>query len=167
MQLHYYENIYEPEFDLGTLSPEERVWVGQHHFSDDFPVVAAIILHYLTLGIFSFIFYGLKHDDLPKLKNDDPNGLAAALLMFVPLFNYYWRFMCWVRLVRRLEFQYRLKGLACPVNKDLAIACMVCTFIPLANLVNFFILMPILISRIQAAIDGLNMDNQYNTSYSS
>ncbi len=165
MQLHYYENIYEPGFNIEALSIEERKRLGDHHFSDSFPVAGAIVLHYITLGLFSFIYYGMKHDDLPKLRSDDPNALMAVLLMFVPLFHLYWRFMLWVRLVRRLEFQYRLKGRVCPVNKDLAIACMVCSLIPVANLVNFFILMPILISRIQNAIDDLAVKNAYNTGY--
>lgn len=165
MHIQYHQNIYDDNFDLNTLSAEERKQAAAHQLGDPFPVAAAIILHYITLGIFSFIYYGLKHDDLPKLKSDDPNGLAAALLMFVPLFNCYWRFMCWVRLVRRLEFQYRLKGQESPVKHGLAVACMVCTFIPLANLVNFLILMPILISRIQAAIDGLGEANAFNKDY--
>jgi len=165
MQLHFYQNIYEPDFNLGTLNSEEIKRVEDHHLSDSFPVGAAIALHYLTLGFFSFIYYGLKHDELPKLRSDDPNGLMAVGLMFVPLFNLYWQFMLWVRLVKRLEFQYKLKNAPCPVNRDLAIACMICKMIPGINFVSFLVLMPILISQIQEAIDGLVNKNAYNTGY--
>ena len=165
MHIQFHDNIYDPEFDLGSLTPGDRKRATEHLLADRFSTVGAILLHYVTLGIFSFVYYGMKHDDLPKLKSDDPNALMAVGLMFVPLFNLYWQFMLWVRLVRRLQFQYRLRGQSSPVQPDLAITCAVCNLIPGINLISFLILMPMLISRIQEAVDRLAGQNHYNAGY--
>lgn len=76
-----------------------------------FPVAALVLLHFLTLGLFSFFWITGSHGRLPKLKSDDPSGFQAIAMCFVPVLNVYWFFVVYLRLTQRvnaLSTQYRL-----------------------------------------------------------
>jgi hypothetical protein len=68
-----------------------------------FPVVALILLHYLTLSIYTFFWITRVHGLLPRMKTDDPGATKAISLCFVPCFNIYWIVFVYARLARRLN----------------------------------------------------------------
>ncbi len=54
-------DMYDPAFDLSSLSDEQRSEFGQHQFTATFPTAAVIVLYCLTLGLFVLIYFGLKY----------------------------------------------------------------------------------------------------------
>ena len=79
------------------------------------------MLSIITLGIFGLVYMGLKHGQLPKVKSNDPGAGKAIGFWFIPFFHYYWIFVFWLRLVDRINFQYRLRGAPAPVSRNFAI----------------------------------------------
>ncbi|HYU60136.1 MAG TPA: hypothetical protein VEK39_05200, partial [Solirubrobacterales bacterium] len=45
-----------------------------------------------------------------------------------PFFNLYWQFIFWLRLVDRINFQYRLRGAPDAVSRDLALWTIILSF---------------------------------------
>jgi hypothetical protein len=79
-----------------------------------FPVAALILLHYLTLGLYSFFWVTGIHGRLPKMKSDDPDGFKAVALCFVPFYNIYWLYVVYARLTQRVNAcstQHRLPAM--------------------------------------------------------
>jgi len=79
-----------------------------------FPVAALILLHFLTLGLYSFFWITGTHGRLPKMKSDDPDGFKAVALCFVPFFNIYWLYVVYARLTQRINsfsIQHRLPAI--------------------------------------------------------
>ncbi|HEV3129547.1 MAG TPA: hypothetical protein VGY32_11225 [Solirubrobacteraceae bacterium] len=110
-------DLYHPATDLNTaLSPEQREELKQNQLTS-FSTPGAIILNIITLGLFGTIYYGLKSDALPKVKPDDPSGGKFIGFSFIPLFNIYWFFVAWPRLMDRINFQYRLRGQPAPIDR--------------------------------------------------
>ena len=66
-----------------------------------FPVIPLLLLHFLTLGIFTFLWMLSRHGTLPKYRADDPSAAKAIGLCFVPFYNLYWIVVVMVRLVDR------------------------------------------------------------------
>src|SRR5438874_12371470 len=66
-----------------------------------FPVVAVILLHYVTCGIFPLIWLNLMHGKLPRVRADDPSAGKAIGFCFIPFFNLYWIFFTYRRLCLR------------------------------------------------------------------
>lgn len=145
-------DVYSEDFNVSNLKHKEQF---MHHRLTEFPVWACIILHYVTLGIFSFIYFGLKHGDLPKVKDDDPSAGKAIGFSFIPFFNLYWMFIFWLRLVDRINFQLKLRHKDPEISKGLAIATVILMIIPYISLISFLILSPILIGFIQSANNNL------------
>jgi hypothetical protein len=129
---------------------------AQHRLTRFEPAVV-IILHFVTFGLFTFIWFGLKHGQLPVVAQDDPSAGKAIGFMFIPFFNiFYWNFIFWMRLCDRINLQLALRGLPPKAPKGLAQATCICTLIPyVGGLLNFFILMPILAGTLQSAINML------------
>jgi len=128
---------------------------AQHRLTRFEPAVV-IILHFVTFGLFTFIWFGLKHGQLPVVAQDDPSAGKAIGFMFIPFFNLYWLFVYWMRLCDRINFQLALRGLPPKAPKGLAQGTCICTLIPYAGgLLNYFILMPILAGTLQSAINML------------
>jgi hypothetical protein len=75
-----------------------------------------VLLSIVTFGIFGTVYLQLKQDKLPAVKPDDPSAAKAIGFMFIPLFNLYWYFVVWRRLVDRINFQYRLRGCPSPIS---------------------------------------------------
>ena len=73
--------------------------------SSKFSIILLLVLHFLTLGIFTFIWFCLLHGKLPKIRRNDPTTLKAILFHFIPIFNIYWIFFLWYRLCARVEEQ--------------------------------------------------------------
>lgn len=113
-------NPYDKYYDLNQLSEEQRQAYMQHTLTE-FPSWAVVVLSILTLGIFGTIYHGLKHSKLPEIKSDDFGAGKGIGFLLIPFFNLYWVFVFWLRLVDRINFQYRLRGAPPPVSRDLAL----------------------------------------------
>ena len=144
-------DIYNPDLDLSDLPGEERSAFLQHSFGFTFSVDAVIGLHFLTLGLFSLIHFGLKHSQLPMIKHDDFKARRAIGFMFIPFFNLYWQLRFWLRLVDRVNFQLRLRGLPFTVSRGLMLATIIVGLVPVANLAALLVMYPICIVQIERA----------------
>lgn len=152
-------DVYSKYFNMNNIDVIEEDYT-KNLFFDTFSVGVGILLHFLTFGIFTIIFCGLKHSKLPKIKSDDFSGGKAIGFLFIPFFNFYWLFVFWRRLAMRINFQFRLRNEKSPVSIGLATAICILTFIPyLGGAINFLVLMPILFSQIQSASNTLAIEN--------
>ena len=79
--------------------------VGSSPRLEPFPVAASVLLHFITLGLFSFFHLNLLHGKLPKVRPDDPSAGKAIGFMFIPFFNFYWVFFSYNRLCLRVDEQ--------------------------------------------------------------
>jgi hypothetical protein len=147
-------DIYAPAFDLSSLSDEQRSKFGQHQFTSTFPTAVVILLYFVTLGLFTLIYFGLKHSKLPVIKHDDFKAGKAIGFMFIPFFNLYWQFRFWLRLVDRVNFQLRLGGFSPTISKGLMLATVIVGLIPYVNFAAI-IMYPICIGKIQIACNKL------------
>ncbi len=152
--------VYEEHFNIKNLSSQEIDNYKKNLFFETFSSGEGILLHFLTLGIYTTIFCGLKHSKLPKVKSDDFSGGKAIGSLFIPLYNFYWLFVFWRRLVLRINLQFRLRNEQPPVSLSLATTICILTFIPyIGVLINYLILKPILFSQIQSASNKLATEN--------
>jgi len=158
--------IYEEHFNVNNLNSQEIDSFKKNQFFDTFSTGVGILLHFLTLGIFTTIYCGLKHSKLPKVKSDDFSGGKAIGFLFIPFFNFYWLFVFWRRLAMRINLQFRLRNEQPPVSLGLATTVCILTFVPyLGGAINYLILMPILFSQIQSASNKLANENMRNNQY--
>ena len=127
-------DVYNPVFDLSRLSDEQRSVFRQHQFTHTFSIDAVIGMHFVTLGLFTLIYFGLKHSKLPMIRHDDFKAGKAIGFMFIPFFNLYWQFRFWLRLVDRVNFQLSLRGLPPTISRSLMLATIIVSLIPVANL---------------------------------
>lgn len=146
------ENIYNDKVDLSKLSSKDRCVFKKHKLDSEFPIWACIILHYISVGIFDLIYYGVIHGKLPYLENDDPTTGKAIGFMFIPIYNIYWYFFFWLRLIDRIKLQYKLRKKKYSLNKTFFIIILIGSIIPYAG---FLVFMPIMIGLIQNAINRL------------
>ena len=133
-------DVYNPVFDLSSLSDEQRSAFVQHQFTYTFSIDALILLHFATLGLFTLIYFGLMHSQLPMIKHDDFKGRKAIGFMLIPLFNLYWQFRFWCRLVDRVKIQLRLRELPPTISRGLMLATIIVSLIPVANLVALLVM---------------------------
>jgi hypothetical protein len=127
-----------------------------HHDIEAFPIWATLLLHYLTLGLFSVVHVSLLHDRLPQAERDDPSAAKAVGFSFIPYFNLYWMFFNSLRLADRLNLQLRLRGLPDAVPRGLIIACSVISMIPyLGWFLGVFFLWPIAVGYFRSAANTL------------
>ena len=115
-------DLYDQSIDpRQALTPEQIEQLKQNRLKS-FSPGGAVALAVVTLGIFPFIYYLLKHDQLPKVKENDPSAGKAIGFSFIPYFNiFYWTWFVWVRLVNRINFQFRLRGQEAPLSKGVTI----------------------------------------------
>ena len=152
--------IYEQHFDVNAIPPNDQAQFRQHNIQNDFSVGLGIFLHFITFGIFTMIKVGLVFDQLPKIKEDDHNAGKAIGFLFIPLFNLYWVFVFWGQIVKRINFQYKLRGQHPPISYGLSLAHPICRLIPYVNFLCYLVLVPILYGQIQSAVNGLARENQ-------
>lgn len=149
-------NVYDSAFDLGQLlSPAEREAYGRHTLKR-FPTWLVVVLHFLTLGIFTFIYQGLKLSKLPLARDNDFRAAKGIGFCFIPFFNYYWVFRFVNAITDRLNFQLRLRGERPTVPRGLGIACCVLVILPFYTFpIGWFVLMPIVSAYMQSATNRL------------
>ncbi len=158
--------VYEEHFNVKNLNSQEIDSFKKNLFFDTFSTGVGILLHFLTLGIFTTIYCGLKHSKLPKVKSDDFSGGKAIGFLFIPFFNFYWLFVFWRRLAMRINFQFRLRNEQPPISLGLATTVCILAFVPyLGVAINYLILIPILFSQIQSASNKLANENMRNNQY--
>lgn len=141
-------DIYDRSFDLTSLSARQRSGFAQHRLAFTLAADGAIILHILTLGLFTLIYFGLMHSKLPMIKHDDFGARRAIGFSFIPGFNLYWAFRFWLRLVDRVSFQLRLRGLRPRISRRFMLATLIVSVIPGVN-VAALVMFPMCIAQIQ------------------
>jgi hypothetical protein len=152
-------DVYADGVDINqALSSEQREIYKQNSLTSFSPALA-VVLSLITGGLFSTIFYQLKHDQLPKVKQDDPSAGKAIGFMFIPLFNIYWQFFAWRRLADRINLQYRLRGKPEPISRGQVTALIVLALVgwipALLGWVAALVLWIMLILNTQNAINEL------------
>jgi hypothetical protein len=140
---------------VAHVPPGERFALMRHGV-EAFPVWAAVLLYFLTFGLFPLIHLSKLHDRLPRAERDDPSGNKAILFSFIPYFHFYWWVFNAARLADRINLQFRLRGLPDGVPRGLVIAAAVVGAIPYVNfLIGFPVLWPIAIAYFQHAANAL------------
>jgi hypothetical protein len=121
-----------------------------------FPVAVAILLHYVTFGLFTFIWLNLMHGKICRVRADDPSAGRAIGFCFIPLFNLYWVFFACRRLCLRIDEQRDLYGLPAGNLRGLATAACIFQVIPYLNtLLGYTILAPVFLGMMQASVNEL------------
>lgn len=147
-------NSVYPNLDPRHLALPERARLARHSLTS-FPAVAAVLLDFLTFGIFGFFYYPFKHDHFPIAASNDPSGGKAFGFQFIPYFNiFYWTFFKHRRLCDRLDLQLRLRGLPNAAPKGLLTAISIINiFVYVGWAFNWLFLWPIANARLQATIN--------------
>ena len=145
---------------FNKIPKDQKEDLVRHGFFSTFPVAVVVILHFLTFGLFTTIYMGLKHSKLPLIKHDDFSAGKAIGFLFIPFFNIYWYFVFWLRLVDRINFQHKLRNQPELIPKALMITTLILALIPYANMVGVFILMPICVGLIQSACNKLALSQE-------
>jgi len=126
------------------------------HRLTTFPVVLAILLHYMTFGLFTMIWLNLMHGRMCRVRADDPSAARAIGFCFIPFFNLYWIFFTYNRLCLRIDEQRGLYGLPASNLGGLAVTACILQIIPYLNfLIGYTIIAPIFIGTMQASINQL------------
>ncbi|QOV89498.1 GYF domain-containing protein [Humisphaera borealis] len=148
---------YQPGYpqQVGYANPYAPAGSTSHTLTS-FSTVGVVILHWVTLGVFSFIYQMMKHGSLPVRRPDDPSAGKAIGFMFIPFFNLYWLFFANLRLIDRINEERRQAGLPQNAPRGLAMAYCICMVIPYINLlVGFLIMGPIYWGTLQANVNEL------------
>jgi len=125
------------------------------HSLTSFPVWLLIVLHYVTLGIFSIVWLNVYHGRIPRRRADDPSAGRAVGFLFIPFYNFYWVFFTHMRLCERLDEQRQGGRLPAAGLRPFAIATCVVQVIPYVNFLSYLFLYPIFAGVVQASINEL------------
>lgn len=97
-----------PQLNYGLVNSSSGL-IG--HRLSEFPTWAIVLLT-IFVPLFSMIWFGLMHDQVPKNRQDDPSAGKAIGFSFIPFFNiWYWNFFLYPRLVLRINEQRLAVGL--------------------------------------------------------
>jgi hypothetical protein len=141
-----------PGGQLGYAGPVMAAGPAQHNLTE-FSPAGAVLLSIVTGGLFSVIYYGLVHGNLPKRRHDDPSAGKAIGFSFIPIFSIYWTCFFWCRLCTRLNDERVRAGLPPTAPRGLVVATLWCGLgacIPLLNLLALpAVLVMIIVSQSQ------------------
>jgi hypothetical protein len=151
-------NVYDQFFDIRRIPINQKEEFKKNTITTTFPVAVAILLHFLTLGLFTTIYCGLKHSKLPIIALDDFSGGKAIGFLFIPFYNLYWVFVFWIRLADRINFQYKLRNQPPQVSRGLVVTTVIIMIIPYLGLLSWLFLAPIVVGQIQSACNRLAME---------
>jgi hypothetical protein len=126
------------------------------HQLTTFPVAVAVLLHFVTFGIFTLFWLNLMHGKICRVRTDDPSAGKAVGFCFIPFFSWYWIFFTFRRLCLRIDEQRDLYGLPPSNLRGLATAACIFQIIPYINfLLGYTIITPIFIGMIQSSVNQL------------
>lgn len=148
------QQVYGKPPGLLPFQPEEHGAYASHRL-EPFSTAAAIALHFVTFGLFTTIYYGIQHGNLPRIAHDDPSVGKAIGFLFIPFYNLYWIFFFWLRLCDRINLQLALRGLPPTAPRGLALATCIVMLVPYVGLVSWLVLMPILVANLQSSINQI------------
>jgi hypothetical protein len=143
-----------PYLVFPTLGPGE-IEAYKEHVLDRFPVWAVGILHLLSLGLFSLIWFGIQQGKMPKLTNNDPSTGQHIGYQFIPFYNLYWIFFSPMRLCDRISFQYRLRGRQESGPRSIVMASAIASVVPYFGFLSVLFLWPIAACLTQHKINKL------------
>jgi hypothetical protein len=118
-----------PYMPWSKLGPGERIALGAHQL-EKLPVWAVGILHFVTFGLFSLIWFGLQQGKMPRAAYNDPSAGEAIGFSFIPFYNLYWLFFSPMRLCDRVTLQYRLRGRSDQAPKGVMLSAAIVGVIP-------------------------------------
>jgi hypothetical protein len=151
-------DVYGNYTDLNqVLTPEQQEEFKQNTLTSFSPGLS-VFLSLITFNLFSTIYYLLKHDQMPKVKPDDPSAGKAIGFMFIPIYGIIWAFTAWPRLIDRINFQYRLRGAAPPIDRGKVITLLVLALVGWVVLIGWvvaFVFWIMMIIQTQNAINNL------------
>jgi hypothetical protein len=126
------------------------------HQLTTFPVAVAVLLHFVTFGIFTLLWLNLMHGKMCRVRDDDPSAGKAVGFCFIPFFNLYWIFFTYRRLCLRIDEQRDLYGLQPSNLCGFATTACIFQIIPYINfLLGYTIITPIFIGMMQSSINQL------------
>ena len=139
-----------------TFTAAAQTGVGSHPAKmETFPVWLLVLLHYVTLGIFSIVWINLYHGKLPRTRTDDPTGGRAVGFLFIPFYSLYWVFFTHLRLCERLDGELVKYGLHPTQLKGLVLTLCIIHVIPYVGGVSYLILYPITAGLLQTRFNEL------------
>ena len=140
---------------VAKIEPPGPTSENVHHLTS-FPVPVLILLHYITFGIFSFVWLGLLHGKVPRARSDDPSAGKAIGFCFIPFFNLYWIFFNCRRLCLRIDEQRVLYGLPPGNLRGMATTACIFQVIPYLNLlIGYTIIWPVYAGLMQSSVNQL------------
>lgn len=152
-------DVYAPLVDPAQVLTPEQLEQYKRHALTPFPTWLTVLLHFLTLSLFTLVYHGLKLSKLPLVKHNDFTAGKGIGFMFIPLFNIYWVFRFVLAVTDRLNFQFKLRGQAPPISRGLALTSCIVYVIPYVGLISWAILMPIVSGQWQSATNRLAAEN--------
>jgi len=155
------KNIYEDHFNINSLDLDEVTRFKKNNFYDTSSPGLGIFLNIITFGLFCFFSTASKHGKFNKLRQDDITGGAAVGFLFVPFYNLYWLFKMQASLVKRINFQFKLRNQPPPVSASFATLVCILQIIPYINLISSFIVFPIYYYQVQTACNRLAEFNRH------
>lgn len=156
---HELEPVYQEYFNIESLPKQDITNMKYHWFKGELHTAWVVIFNILTLGLFWTIYCWLHHTDLPHIKEDDFTATKGIWFLFIPFFNLYWICKFWLRLVNRINFQFKLRGRELPVSKWLAITFLVLQYIPYLNILGILIFWSIMVGQIESGVRKLAIEN--------
>lgn len=139
---------------MAPVQPMAQAQPHGHTFNT-FPTVVVILLHFLTLGIFTTIWLNLMHGKMPKIRPNDPSAGKAIGFLFIPFYNLYWVFFTYHRLCVRINEQRQQAGLPGGVSTGLAVTMCILMLIPYIGMLCFLIMAPIFAGIVQSRVNDL------------
>jgi hypothetical protein len=151
-------DVYGNYTDLNqVLTPEQQEELKQNTLTS-FSTGLSVFLSLITFSLFSTIYYLLKHDQMPKVKADDPSAGKAIGFLFIPIYGLIWAFTAWPRLIDRINFQYRLRGQAPPIDRGKVITTLILALVGWVFIIGWlaaFVFWIMMIVQTQSAINNL------------
>ena len=148
-------NVYDPAVDLSQVVDAEQRERLLRHSLKRFPTWLVVVLHILTLGLFTVVYQGLKLSRLPLVRHDDFRAGKGIGFNFIPFFDLYWVFRFVLAVTDRLNFQFRLRGQPPPISRELALASCILHVIPYLNIAGWLLLEPMVAAQWQSATNKL------------
>lgn len=154
------EWVYQKEFKIDSLPKSDVSNIMYHWFKCELHTARVVVLNILSLWLFWTVYCWLHHSDLPHIKEDDFTATKWIWFLLIPFFNLYWVCKFWLRLVNRVNFQFKLRNKKEPVSKWLAITYVILQYIPYVNLVAIPIFWSIVTWQIESAVRRLAEENE-------